>query len=170
MIDYSAFPNLRAVAHRQTSDAASDENCIAHAAGARGEWWEPIIGRIWPVGPPYYNHRIQSLVHVFERLGFVACDSGEHEPEYEKIAIYGRGDVYEHAARQLTEDGTWTSKLGPDEDINHATLEALAGGAYGDVVKIMRRRRSNHEDTNCCEKQNLPAQQPMSPPVRGERD
>ena len=139
-IDYSAFPNLTADNHERTSDPASGENCIAHSVGAWGEWWEPIIGRFWPVGPPYYNHRIESLVHVFERMGFAASDSAEFEPEYDKIAIYGDGGEYTHAARQLREDGTWTSKLGPADDIKHATPEALSGGAYGNVAKIMRRR------------------------------
>ena len=157
-IHYSALPNLREATHRKTSDPASDENCIAHTVGARGEWWEPIMGRYWPLGPPYYNHRVESLVRVYERFGFVVCDSAEHESEYEKIAIYGDGEEYTHAARQLTADGIWTSKLGPDDDINHATLEALAGGTYGQVVKLMR-RRAGVEDRKCCEDQNQPTQQ-----------
>ena len=60
---------------------------------AHGEWWEPALGRIWPVGPPYYNRRIDSLVYVFERSGFIVCDTPEFEPGDEKIAIYGK-DVH----------------------------------------------------------------------------
>jgi hypothetical protein len=153
MIDYAAFPNLRASAHRKTSEPASQENCIAHAAGARGEWWEPIIGRFWPVGAPFYNHRIDSLVRIFERMGYVLCESAEHEPEYQKIAIYGVGDQYTHVARQLQENGTWTSKLGAEDDINHATLEALADGEYGRVARIMRRRISVRGESTCCEQE-----------------
>lgn len=46
-------------------------------------------------------------------------------------------------ARQLR-DGTWTSKLGAEEDITHFTLDALESygipfGEYGDPVLYMRR-------------------------------
>jgi hypothetical protein len=157
-INYSSFPHLQNSPHRKTSEPAGGENCIAHAVGARGEWWEPVIGRFWPLGPPHYNHKIESLVRVFERMGYVECDSADHDPEYEKIAIYGDEGVYTHVARQLIEDGSWTSKLGPEDDINHATPEALAGGEYGNVVKIMRRPITGNESANCCEKEKQPEQ------------
>ncbi len=46
-------------------------------------------------------------------------------------------------ARQLR-DGTWTSKVGGEEDITHFTLDALESyghpfGEYGDPVLYMRR-------------------------------
>jgi hypothetical protein len=150
-IHYSVLPGLHASVHRKTSDPAADENCIAHTLGARGEWWEPIIGRFWPLGPPFYNHRVESLVHLYERNGFDVCDSADLESGFDKVAIYGNDGEYTHAARQLP-DGTWTSKLGPEDDINHATLDALAGGEYGHVIKIMR-RRSNLASMKCCEDQ-----------------
>jgi hypothetical protein len=84
-----------------------------------------------------------TLVMVFATLEYALCDSDNCEAGYEKIAIYGKGsedDEYEHVARQLA-DGTWTSKLGPDDDINHPTLDSLAGGSYGKVLKIMKRKR-----------------------------
>ncbi len=43
-----------------------------------------------------------------------------------------------HAARQL-KNGTWTSKLGVEDDISHPSPDALAGGSYGDVKLIMKR-------------------------------
>lgn len=49
-----------------------------------------------------------------------------------------------HVARQLP-DGRWTSKLGPDEDIEHNDLHALEGDVgvyplcYGVVIRFMRR-------------------------------
>ena len=112
MIDYSAFPKLTDTNHRRTSDPASDENCIAHALGARGEWWEPVIGRFWPIGPPYYNHRVDSLVRVYERIGYVACTSAELETEYEKVAIYGDGGEYTRSApardRRHLDEQAWS--------------------------------------------------------------
>ncbi|MBI4658306.1 MAG: hypothetical protein HY735_05550 [Verrucomicrobia bacterium] len=63
------------------------------------------------------------------------------EPDFEKVVLnvdeqHGR---VTHAARQLP-DGRWTSKLGPQWDINHL-LEGLCGPrpAYGDVAQILRR-------------------------------
>ncbi len=151
-LHYSAFPNLRNATHRKTSEPASQENCIAHAAGARGEWWEPVLGRFWPIGPPFYNHRVESLVRVFERLGYVICDSSEHETSFEKLAIYADGGQYTHVARQLP-DGTWTSKLGAEDDINHLTLESLEGGDYGRVVRILSRRIAARSESTCCERE-----------------
>jgi hypothetical protein len=45
---------------------------------------------------------------------------------------------YTHAARQLP-DGTWTSKLGKDVDIEHDYPDDVAGGVYGEVVVLMQR-------------------------------
>jgi hypothetical protein len=39
-------------------------------------------------------------------------------------------------------NGKWTSKLGNEEDIEHDTPESVAGGLYGDVVLIMKRKRT----------------------------
>jgi hypothetical protein len=62
------------------------------------------------------------------------------EQGFEKIAIYTDGDEYMHAARQL-EDGKWTSKMGPDEDVEHNEPEDLAGPCYGNVSIFMKRKR-----------------------------
>jgi hypothetical protein len=157
-IYYSELPRLSSFHHRKTSDPTSEENCIAHAAGARGEWWEPVEGRIWPVGPPHDNYEIDSLVRVYQTLGYFECDSEVYESGFEKIAIYGKHGIYEHATRQLS-DGTWTSKLGPEDDINHSTLEALVGGCYGEVVRIMKKRLGlEYEEAKCCEDATRPAQ------------
>ena len=50
-------------------------------------------------------------------------------------------------ARQLA-SGTWTSKLGPDEDISHHTPAALEGALYGTVVVLMKRRRGKGSAEN----------------------
>jgi hypothetical protein len=70
---------------------------------------------------------------------------------FEKIALYAdKNGLPSHAARQLP-SGTWTSKLGPMEDIEHLMLEALedAAGttsAYGKVALIVRRPISESEE------------------------
>jgi len=63
---------------------------------------------------------------------------GSFEEGFEKLAIYGSGLMYTHAARQLP-DGRWTSKLGQHEDITHTTTEAIEGSDYGEVVQCMKR-------------------------------
>jgi hypothetical protein len=79
-------------------------------------------------------------VSVYESVGFVVCADGSQEDGVEKVAIYADGDEYMHAARQL-EDGMWTSKMGPDEDIEHDAPDNLAGPCYGHVTTFMKRNR-----------------------------
>lgn len=105
-----------------------------------GEWWDPAEDQIWPDGVPR-DYSVEAIVSVFATLEYALCDSADLEPGYEKVAIYSDDDEYTHSARQLV-DGTWTSKLGPDDDINHPTVESLAGGSYGKVCKIMKRARN----------------------------
>jgi hypothetical protein len=74
-------------------------------------------------------------------MGYVECENGSLEDEYEKVALYGSTLFYSHAARQLP-TGKWTSKLGRSEDIEHDTPEDVAEGVYGEVQQCMKRRRS----------------------------
>jgi len=60
------------------------------------------------------------------------------EPGFLKVALYGFGFTYTHAARQLP-NGKWTSKLGKGEDIEHDNPDDVAGGLYGEVFEIMKR-------------------------------
>jgi hypothetical protein len=130
---------LVAAGYKITSDPTEEENCIGHAAGRPNEWWDPDEDQIWPDGVPR-DYTVESLVLAFATLDYALCDSAGNEPGYEKVAIYSDDDEYTHAARQL-EDGSWSSKLGPDDDINHPTLESLADGTYGKVVRVMKRPR-----------------------------
>ena len=84
---------------------------------------------------------LESFVAAFELQGYHVCDNSTHEPEVEKIAIFTRpSGEPTHAARQLG-SGKWTSKLGPDEDIEHDRVEAVGGTLYGDVATVMGRPR-----------------------------
>jgi hypothetical protein len=133
------FPRLRGTAYRITSPASDVYNCIAWAAGDTQHWWWPgdPARTYWPVGAP----RLESLGafrDAFATLGYVVCEQADWEPDFEKIALFADAEgTPSHAARQLR-DGTWTSKLGMSEDIQHA-LEDLTGEVYGSVVHILKR-------------------------------
>ncbi len=80
-----------------------------------------------------------SLSSVLRALGYEDCGIDDSlEAGFEKVAIYGSGTFYTHAAKQTTV-GKWSSKLGKAEDIEHDTPEDLAGGIYGEVVEVMKR-------------------------------
>jgi len=91
-----------------------------------------------------FNHSFQNYVKVFEVLGYSHCDNPSLEDGFEKVALFSSNRWFEHVSHQL-EDGKWTSKLGPDEDIKHPTVGALESNgtlpAYGMVTRIMKRRR-----------------------------
>ena len=74
-------------------------------------------------------------------LGYGVCDNSRLESGYDKVALYAIHATKRpvnppprwqdmsawaptHMARQLA-DGTWTSKLGGSEDVNHFTLDAI---------------------------------------------
>lgn len=130
----TAFP-AAVGSHEVTSPCDGEYNCIAYAAGNKSEWWTHLPGYKWP---GKRTPIVTGLVGLFESLGFERCDSPEPESGYEKVAIYAKGGLWKHAARQ-TSSGKWTSKLGPDEDIEHASPFALCGDLYGTVHCFMRR-------------------------------
>jgi hypothetical protein len=95
-------------------------------------------GRLLARGVSGSGVRHRCLGGAFRALGYERCDDDGPEPGIEKVALYGNTLLYTHAARQLP-GGTWTSKLGKSEDIEHDTPDVVAGGIYGEVVAIMRR-------------------------------
>jgi hypothetical protein len=142
------FPNLRRLEYRITSDETPVYNCIAHAAGKEDNWWWPVEveGVYWP-GGLNKQETVEGFILAYQTEGYVICEGRELEAGFQKIAIYVDSlGTPTHAARQLA-DGSWTSKLGQWEDIQHGTLEALEtdddenhqGLAYGKVALIMRR-------------------------------
>ncbi|HLX64550.1 MAG TPA: hypothetical protein VKX17_24975 [Planctomycetota bacterium] len=131
------YPNLTAENYRITSPRDPKYNCVAWAAGSSDTWWECTKGYYWPVDYPT-SPSVNALKDAYAALGFVECDNSNLEPGFEKLAIYALNEEYMHAARQLP-NGWWTSKLGPDEDIEHQTLEALLNRDYARIACIMRR-------------------------------
>jgi len=131
-----ALPNLSADNYRITSSASWEYNCIAWAVGETAVWWWPAPGRFWPVGVPR-EETLPAFVAALGTRGFRPCSSSELAIGVEKVALYALQSVPTHAARQLS-SGWWTSKLGPSFDVEHANLEALAGGVYRDCVAILQ--------------------------------
>lgn len=130
------FPRLTPDNHRITSPATTVYNCVAWAAEDVEHWWQP--GIYWlPPDWPDDDFGLGALEQVFRQLGYATCDTGPGlEPGFVKVALYGTGLTYAHAARQLP-NGKWTSKLGKGEDIEHDGPEDIAGGLYGEVKEIM---------------------------------
>lgn len=96
------------------------------------------MGGYWPITSAPDDFSLGVLERLFASLGYAECADGSLEVGFEKVALFGSGLLYTHAARQLP-DGSWTSKLGKDVDISHAAPDDVAGGVYGEVVEFMKR-------------------------------
>jgi hypothetical protein len=138
------FPGLRETPYSLTSPRSDEYNCIAWAASDDRAWWwpDPMGVSYWPIGVPRVA-TLQAFEQAYAQLGFQRCSTPNVEPLFEKIAVFAdAGGMPQHAARQLP-DGTWSSKLGVLEDINHTTLESVSGASYGHPVLFMRRHRKS---------------------------
>lgn len=148
-IDQEAyFPNLTRDKYAITSNPTPNYNCIAHAAGHDDCWWWPddlAPNAHWPEGLEK-TESMGAFVLAYGTKGYVECPGNDRSLEsgFEKVAVFSDKDgIPTHAARQLS-DGTWTSKLGEAEDIQHFTLEAMEGGdgqtlGYGTARLILKR-------------------------------
>jgi hypothetical protein len=141
------FPGLLSTGYGVTSNDDPSYNCIAWAAGKENtdSFWTPFAlggGYYWPEDKLPRNANIETFIKLYEIEGdFVQCNNGDLEEGLEKIALYADDDnQITHVARQQT-DGIWTSKLGDWEDIDHRTLEGVAGPApaYGTIVQFLQR-------------------------------
>jgi len=137
----AVFPMLVVSGYKVTSEATTQYNCIAHAADDHSRKWDypPIPGLYyWPRGAKPGDD-VDALMSAFATLGYRECEGSNPESGYQKIAIYAnRYGVWKHAAK-LCKNGSWTSKLGTWEDIQHATLDAIEGSDYGSAVRFMKR-------------------------------
>jgi hypothetical protein len=138
-----SFPGLRDEAWDIESPKDRAYNCIGWAAGRIALWWPGRAedGFAWPDGST--DQTADIFEAGFATLGYVRVERDDlsHEPGWEKVAIYANAyGTVEHMARQLS-DGRWTSKMGVHgNDIVHATPLAVAGGEYGKVVRVLKRR------------------------------
>ena len=137
-VNESLFPDLARTGYRLTSPPDPLYNCIAWAAGFTDAWWwpDPAGFDYWPAGVPR-ERTLAAFNQALAGVGFSPCPDDSVEPAWEKIAVYATPDGPAHAARQLP-NGRWTSKLGPDDDLEH-DLDGLCGAVYGSVVQLLRR-------------------------------
>lgn len=142
----SIFNNLRNSKYKITSPRSKNYNCISWAADETYRLWWPVGGAYWPPNVTR-EETLESFVQAFRTLGYRPCDNELVEKGFEKVAIYvDFTGTPTHMARQLN-SGKWTSKIGALEDIEHDTLQGLAGsGGYGLVRQLLKRRRAKERN------------------------
>ena len=92
----------------------------------------------WPPELPT-SVTVETFEAFFQIRGFERCETGEKEEDFEKVALFATEDGKpQHAARQLR-NGTWTSKLGEEGDIEHYVAEDAECIGYGRVIAYFRR-------------------------------
>lgn len=134
------FPNLRPQDCENGVSAASDSyNCIAWAALDDTQWWEPdqSLQYYWPDNLPRGDYSRDAYIAAFRAHGFEVCIDGASESGFVKIVIFTLRNEPTHAARLL--ENSWTSKLGPFEDIQHINPHCLRGPLYGGPDVYMKR-------------------------------
>ena len=134
------FPNSDKEEFEVTSFKDIRYNCIAWAVDDDKRWWEPsgIDGDYWPEGTRF-DLSVECLIEAYTVFGYEECEDGAYEIEWSKIAIFSKDNIeYTHAAKQL-DVNYWSSKLGDGIDIKH-TLKSMQNGAYGKVVRFMKKR------------------------------
>jgi hypothetical protein len=148
-----ALPSLALTRWQENSPQDYHYNCIAFAAGDTRKWWEPSGDPVdyWPPGVPL-DYSLASYIRAFEIFGYRRCEfSDALEDGYEKIAIFVDAfGIPSHAARQ-TAKGTWLSKLGTWEDIEHDSVRALEGDDpnYGIIEAYLKRPRPVEANPGC---------------------
>jgi hypothetical protein len=148
------FPNLTDRNFIPKSPPTGEYNCVGWALHDQRNfiWPDERSQFAWPPDMPREDS-VVGLRRLFERVGFVVCDSLNYERGFEKVAIYGKAEGPQHVARQLR-TGAWTSKMGERLDAEHPTTDVLAGPGFGGIVLVMRR-----EDTG-----RPPILPPLHPP------
>lgn len=134
----AAFPDLDADGGAVTHPPDPAYNCVAWAAGVTDAlWWPADPDGYWPPGAPG-ELTVASFVAALGTVGYAPCADGGYEPGFEKAAVYARSGVPTHVARQLA-GGRWSSKLGRDCTVGHATPAGVEGMVYGTAVVFLRR-------------------------------
>jgi hypothetical protein len=138
----SLFPRLATTGYRVTSPPTPNYNCIAWAADDVTEWWWPdAFGEYyWPDTVPR-QESIAAFLEAYGTVRYEPCADGDQEDGYEKVVLYVNAQGQPtHAARQLP-SGSWTSKLGRLEDIEHNQIDGVSGDLYGTAMFFLKRPR-----------------------------
>ncbi len=143
------FPNIDLKGFKPTSEPNVFYNCFAWAGGDTEINWEPSKSRYVKWFTKSNAWTLENFIENYAHIGYTEItESSELEPEYEKIAIYVNDEGEPaHAARQQ-DDGTWTSKLGIIDDIEHRTLECLENDIYEKVKVILKRPRESKKEVD----------------------
>ncbi|MBY0513860.1 MAG: hypothetical protein K2P78_08100 [Gemmataceae bacterium] len=135
----AAFPDLDADGGVVTHPPDPAYNCVAWAAGVTDAvWWPADPDGYWPPGVPDELTVDAVVAALATTVGYAPCPDGGYEPGFEKAAVYARGGVPTHVARQLA-GGRWSSKLGRDCTVSHATPGGVEGAVYGSAAAFLRR-------------------------------
>jgi hypothetical protein len=134
----AAFPDLEADGGVVTHPPDPAYNCVAWAVGVTdAACWPADPDGYWPPGVPD-ELTVAAMIAALATVGYTPCANGGHEPGFEKAAVYARAGIPTHVARQLT-DGRWSSKLGRDCVVSHATPGGVEGAVYGSIAVYLRR-------------------------------
>ena len=140
----ASFPRLGGQRFTIIGPASRAYNCVAYVAGDSTQWWGSSQQAYWPPGLEP-SRRTESLIEMFESLGYERCGSAELEGGFRKIALYEDSGNWKHVAVQTTE-GRWRSKLGEGPGIEHESPESLSGENYGNPTVFMRRPLQPYAD------------------------
>jgi hypothetical protein len=126
------FPDLKWDSFTVASGETEVYNCIANVLGILHEW-------IWPEN--------DSFDELFEKHGYERVEGIDLsvDPECDKIILYEKvtwNNCLEpvHAIKQNV-NGTWSSKNGEEECIHINSPYDIAGGCYGQPMRMYVRRQ-----------------------------
>jgi hypothetical protein len=135
------FPSLSESGYSKSSERDPEYNCFAFAVHDTKQYWQKVAvhGYYWPLER---DDRLEDWIEALRLNNFKVTNDWNLEAGFERVCIYvNDAGSPEHVARQL-ESGSWTSKIGRDEDIEHLTLDGLKGKEYGELKIMMKRIRT----------------------------
>jgi len=142
---------------------------VSFAAGDVTKWWSPK--KYWPKGLPR-DTSPETYISLFESLGYQLCDNADLEPGFEKVAFFQDPDGRVSRVSKQAESGSWITKIGRGELIEHTDLDALTSEKYGEVTQLLRRPISSAKtkDRTHTANDNAPPKKSQSAKLKASRD